>query len=297
MLFSDVMRSGAFDGQTDDRLKDEDNVAWVMGLPDRARDDWLITLEWGRVADRLVEGVVLDDASEIALADFSGAWATLRRGSVPERSQFVDLFVRLDERWRREGLGEPELRRWDRHLEALWHYRRPDDVIATIDDLRRALHELSGTFFQACPFQPPGLAEAVSALGALDQFFNNLRDLHEDTVRGIIYLPPDVLDRFEIAPAELPALVGSVDRRLEHLFAYLLSTLVAELRRQAAPLFAAPDLHESWHAMLHSVATRHSRIEYAARKCRFDAAAFTAVYWPMAEADPAVGGPSPRPGG
>jgi phytoene synthase len=287
---SDLMRSGAFDGQTDDRLKDEDNVAWVMGLPDRVRDDWLSTLEWGRVADRLVESAVLGPAGQRetgleAFSAFSAAWARLRRGTVPMTSQFGDLFVRLEERWRREGLAEPGLLQWDRHLDALWHYRRPDEVILTMADYARSLHDLSGTFFQACPYQPAGLAEAVSALGALDQFFNNLRDLHEDTARGITYLPPDLLDRFGIGVTELPTLVERVDHRLERLFGYLLSTIVAELRLQAAPLFSASGLHESWHAMLHSVTTRHSRIEYAARQCRFDAVAFTTRYWPLAAAD------------
>jgi len=287
---SDLMRSDAYARQSDDRLKDEDNAAWVMKLPGQIRDDWLTTLEWGRVADRLIENAVFGDddartAGALALADFSTAWKALRAGEAPATSQFGDLMQRLEERWSREGLTEAALHRWDMHLDALWRYRHPDGVILCADDLPLALQEMSGTFFQACPYQPDGLGDAVGALGALDQFFNNLRDLREDTLGGICYLPPDLLALFGIDRSELGAVMERADPRMEKLFGHLLSTVVPELRLQAAPLFSASGLHESWVEMLHSVSVRHSRIEYTARLCRFNAAAFSETYWLLVAQD------------
>ena len=291
MKVYDVMQSGEFDGETDDRLKDEDNVTFVMRMPDAVRDDWLTTLQFGRVPDRLIENTIFGDESQREsgareLAEFRAGWAALRSGTpIEPESPFADLFTRLAERWQREQLTEGALRRWDRHLEALWYYRRPADVIRTVDDYRDALYELSGTFFQTCPYQPVGLADAVGALGALDQFFNNLRDLREDIARGITYLPPDLLHAFGIASDELPSLVDRYDSRFERLHAHLLATLVADFRRQAAPLFSATGLHESWVDMLHHVSVRHSRIEYMARTCRFNTAPFAIRYWALVVAD------------
>lgn len=284
---SELIHSSEHDDGSDDALKDEDNVGWVMSEPAHIRREWLTTLEWIRVADRLVEADVFGERGDpsCSFSTFMGDWRQLRSGRVPERSAFRSLFERLQQRWREEPVPEEALRVWDLYLESLWRYRDPGAVIKTLDDYTDALYRLSGTFFQTFPFQPPGLASAVSALGALDQFYNNLRDLHEDTSRGLCYLPAELLAEFSIEPIELVDLLDREDHRLVRLHEHLLATLVPELRRQAAPLFSGAALHPSWLRALPSFLTRHSRIEYVARLCGYNATAFRARYWALTQAD------------
>jgi phytoene synthase len=259
-----------------------------MGQPAEIRDEWLTALEWIRLADRLVEAEVFGDCTDTGGRPFTGFladWRELRSGRLPERSAFRPLFERLRRRWIEEPVTDLQLQVWDLYLASLWKYRDPGAVIKTLDDYSDALHSLSGTFFQTFPFQPTGLESAVSALGALDQFYNNMRDLHEDTLRGLCYLPAELLVEFSIDPSELAAMVDREDRRLVRLHEHLLATLVPDLRRQAAPLLSAPDLHPSWVRMLANFLTRHSRIEYVARLCDYNATAFRARYWTLTQDD------------
>ncbi len=285
---SSLIHSADYTTQTDDRLKDEDNVAWVMKLSGAARTDWLTTLQWVRAPDRLLESQLFGhgesrEAGAAGFETFMLDWQALRAGGVPGSTRFRALFLRLAERWRREGITEQMLDPWDGYLEALWRYRLPQ--LETADEYVAALYGLSGTFFQALPYQPPGLSSEVAALGALDQFFNNLRDLHEDTVRGICYYPADLLARFGLCREEMPDLLHRVDARLVGINEHLLATVVPRLRQDCARLLTTDGLHDSWREMLRSVRLRHSRVEYVAQLCRFNPADFGATYWQLVRDD------------
>ncbi len=70
---SGLIHSADFSKLTDDRLKDEDNVAWVMGLPDTVRNEWLTTLQWVRAPDRLLESQLFDAGGSGEARD-TGTW-------------------------------------------------------------------------------------------------------------------------------------------------------------------------------------------------------------------------------
>lgn len=285
-----LIYSSEFSVRTDDKLKDEDNAGWLLTLPAPERADWLAVLQWIRLPDRLLERETLDgvDATTPAAygyADFMQDWRSLRAGRLPLCSPFVELFASLSDRWRRENLAEDELRAWDSYLEALWRYRYPDAVIHTDADYEAALCRMSGPCFQALPGKPRGLHDAAGALGAIDQFFNNLRDFEEDTRRGICYFSSAQLQRFGLRRNELAGLVGSSDARLVALYECLLSKLVPTLQKRASKLLEAPGLSAAWRELRHQVGLRHSRIEYVARRCRFNALAFQQEYWPLVAQD------------
>jgi phytoene synthase len=281
-----LIQSCSFGTCTTDALKDDDNAGWLLRLAEPERSEWLTVLEWMRSVDRLVEHETFDGTPlPYAYDDYMRDWRSLRAGALPLQSPFRDLFERLAKRWSRDAASELDVASWDLYLDSLWRYRRPEQVIRTMNDFRVALHDLSAGIFRALPFKPRGLDGPIGMLGAVDQFFNNLRDLLEDTDRGICYLPDEVLARFEINRAEMPRLVRTSDARFVALYEHLLGNLVPELLREAAPVFAVADLHPTWRQMLHHVRMRHARIEYVARRCRFDASAFETEYWPLARRD------------
>ena len=281
--------SGSFHVHTNDHLKDVDNIGWVRRLDAGVRDDWLVTLEWIRTADRVVEATVspdrlVRDQAVLAHRAFMAGWEAVRRGDEPPDGSFAPLMSKLAARWRRDGLAEDMLRHWDVYLDALWQDRSPAYVAETEDDYRAELLAL-GSLFQTLPHQPSGLEAAVGALGMLDQFFNNLRDLREDAGLGMCRFPLDVLARFGIQSDQFPKLIVSADARFASMVEHLLSTLVPELRLQADPLFRAAALHPSWVEMIRQVLARHGRVEAMARLCGFDAAAFEVAYWNLVRRD------------
>jgi hypothetical protein len=283
LAFSSLHSSGSFHDRTNDHLKDIDNVGWVGWLDGGVQDDWLVTLEWIRTADRVVEATVspdpvVRDQAVLTHRAFMAGWEAVRRGEEPPDGTFAPLLSKVAARWRRDGLTEDLLRPWDVYLDALWQYRSPTHVTESEGEYRAELLAL-GSLFQALPQQPSGLAGAVGALGMLDQFFNNLRDLAEDAAMGMCRFPLDLLARFGMRSEEFPQLIVPVDARFVAMVEHLLATLVPEVRLEADPLFRAPGLHPSWVEMIRQVLARHGRVEAMARLCGFDAAAFEVAYW------------------
>src|SRR3989344_7720219 len=205
-IISDEILSTKFYDRTDDSLKDEDNVAWVMKLKEEEIKEWVTVLKWVRVADRLLERDMLqkqNNENTYTFQNFLSDWRMLRTSQVVDKnSNFASLFLELKKRWERERLSEEELKVWDLYLDSIVKYVKPNTVIPDMKEYENALYGLSGTFFRAFPFAPTGYNREIGILGTLDQFYNNLRDLYEDTVRGICYLPESLLERFGIQRKE-----------------------------------------------------------------------------------------------
>jgi len=152
-------------GLSDDALKDFDNAGWVAGLAGQVRKEWIERIRAIRLADRMVE------------SGLRGLHIVRN-----EAEAFED--------------AAPEVRAaWDRYLTALDAYHG-DLQVRTLADHREMMDRLSGSLLQLVPFLQPHHFEPVRAFGVLDQFFNNLRDLAEDTAAGVCYFPDDVLARF-----------------------------------------------------------------------------------------------------
>jgi phytoene/squalene synthetase len=265
----------------DDSLKDEDNAGWLMSLSLVVRREWLAVLAWMRTADRLCEA-----SDPRGFEQFMRDWRLLRQGVMPLQSPYRAVLEPIAMRIRRDGCTDEELARWDAYLVALAKYREPQRVIHSMTEYRIALREMSAGIFHALPYQPRGVScEAIAALGALDQFFNNLRDLAEDSRRGLCYLPPDLLSAFDLSRAEVIEGASRTDPRFQSLFEYLLATVVPEQLCIAAPLFSFRPLHPSWAQMLTQLRLRHARIEYVARNCSFNPAAISHEYWQSVRRD------------
>lgn len=283
---SGLIHSGDFYDETDDTEKDEDNGSWIMQLPPGPRDAWVTTLEWIRTPDRFLEHHLFDDgaaAPGYGFSEFVDDWRRLGTGRHPEPSPCRDLFERLREQMAAGVLSEADLGAGDLYLDSLWRYRAPR--LSTIEDYRQALYGLSGSFFMAFPFKPPGLLAEIGVFGTLDQFFNNLRDLSEDLQRGICYYPAELLGMFDIERDEIFTLVERSDVRFVRMNEHLLTTLVPQLQREASSLFSAGGLHHSWTELLRNCLMRHSRIEYVARLARFNPSEFRRLYWPIVRRD------------
>ena len=285
---SDIILSSKFYKKTDDSLKDEDNVGWVMELSVSEIREWATILKWVRVADRLLENDILQKSSKkqiYTFKNFLSEWKILRKGKTPVNSPFSTLFEELKERWDRESLSEKDLKVWDLYLESLEKYAIPETVIRDMKEYKKALYGLSGTFFQAFPFAPKNLQKEIGVLGMLDQFYNNLRDLYEDTVRGVCYFPRALLSRFEISRNNMDLLVSTPDNRFSNMVEFMLSKFAIDLKEEMNPLLSSKDLHHSWKVMLKHVLHRYERIERVFRLCNYNAKQFNFRYWDFVRAD------------
>ncbi len=286
---SDDIYSSEFSSTTDDSLKDEDNVAWVMQLPERVAKKWIAYLQFVRIPDRLLERDTFRKPKNnysYTFSDFAQEWRQIRQnGKVNSKSPFVFLFEQLKKRWAREKLTEEDLKTWDLYLESLARYVKPGVIIHDEQEYEKALYGLSGTFFQGLPYAPSMYRREIGHLGILDQFYNNLRDLYEDTVRGISYYPTTLLGDYGIRRNELESLVSQPDDRFIRLNEYLLADFAARLKSETARLLSANGLHTSWRIGLRNTAIRHTRTEYVFRRVGFNAQRLNEVYWDYVRAD------------
>src|SRR2546425_196760 len=129
---SDHLHSSRYYSMTDDSLKDEDNVAWVMDLQENDRNEWMDLLKWVRIADRLFEKEAFQNSVKkfsYSFNDFLSSWKKLRATGEVNDDQFAALFKKLKTRWEKEKLGENDLKNWDLYLSSLVKYVRPNIVI------------------------------------------------------------------------------------------------------------------------------------------------------------------------
>lgn len=289
---SDNIFSSDFYKQTSDSLKDEDNVSWVMELDEPERKDWIDILQWIRAPDRLLERDRFETHnSNYGFQSFLEDWKKLRTyGTINKDSPFATLFENLKYRWNVEGLTNDDMKSWDQYLESLKTYLHPETKIRSMEDYERALYGLSGTFFQALPHAPKDVKNAVGSLGILDQFYNNLRDLEEDTKRGICYFPVELLEKFGIDRTEISKIIYTGEERFSNMMEYLLSSFVTDIKKKTTPLFSRETDHYSWKLMLDNVLARHSRIEYVSRVSSYNMKIFNQIYWNLVKSDLERGG-------
>jgi 15-cis-phytoene synthase len=245
--------SSTHDGVGDDALKDFDNAGFVAELPGPVRKAWVERIRAIRVADRIAE----DRA---------------RRGGL-HLVQDDGLSQAFD------GAAPEVLEAWDRYLDGLAAYHGREVRVTTLADHGAMLDRLSGSLLQLVPFLRPAHFEAVRAFGVLDQFFNNLRDLAEDTAQGICYFPEDVLARFGLRREDV---LGGAWRFLagwRELMAFWLDQYLPELEREAARFDECNDLHPSVARMRSEFRARYARIASLLRAVDFDFEKFAEEYW------------------
>ncbi|EYF03354.1 squalene/phytoene synthase family protein, partial [Chondromyces apiculatus] len=281
--------SSRFRALADDTLKDEDNAAWVLDLPENARQAWLSRIHWIRLVDRLAENERFEPESR-RFRHFLEAWQRLRQGGAVDPSDpFARELTSLRSAWLTPGSEAPGapashfaprvVAAWDAYLKALEDYHTPEMRLQTLREHDTMLYRLSGRIFQLVPFLTDTHWEAAGEFGRLDQFFNNLRDLQEDAEHGICYLPTDVLRRFGVTHEEVLSGRCASGAPYRALMRYWLNEHLPTLRARALPFLEAEGLDPSLQIMRTWSLRRHARIERVLRAVDLDYRRFPSRYW------------------
>lgn len=289
-----LVGSSLYQDITDDSLKDDDNAAWVMGLTPYVRGEWIERIRWIRSIDRLAEdclfyGHEVDENSSVAFSRFCHAWrGLLTTGMVGELEAGRDVLGAIARRWfGADGsiIEHASIDAWDRYLGAIQEYHRANLVLETLEDHRRMLDRLAGSFFQVLPFLSEAQRPLARALGVLDQFYNNLRDLQEDARQGICYFPAEVLARFGVTRAEILAGTAIANPGYRGLMEFWLGVYLPQLEAAAAPAAAATGWDESWQLLRAWSQWRYRRIRRVLEACDLDYGRFPQVYWAQVQQD------------
>jgi phytoene synthase len=287
-MIADLVGSSNYHAISDDALKDQDNAGWVMGLARPIRTQWIERIRWIRLIDRFAEHELLCEGHP-ALQIFLTGWQHLAlTGEVEPNSAYHELLTAMQLCWfapsQRPSM-QLTLKAWKRYLHAIATYHQNDLVINTMAEYEQMLADLAGSFFQVLPFLAENHHQAVSYFGMLDQFYNHLRDLHEDANQGICNLPSDLLDRFGVSRDEILQQQAMKNPGYHKMMQFWLEDYLPTLHRNASQLLAAEDLHPSWQILSAWSIGRYQRIERIFRECEFDYIRFSQVYWQQIRAD------------
>jgi phytoene synthase len=238
----------------------------VVDLPAPVQRRWVERIRAIRLADRLAEDEELrPESGPSALVSFQIVSANGERAAPAVQAA------------------------WRRYLAALRAYQRRDLRVATLADYLTMLDRLSGSLFQLFPFLLPHQLEAIRGFGALDQFFNNLRDLAEDAAHGICYFPEDALARAGLRREQVTGNRWRTRPGWRKLMRHWLEEILPRLEEGAARFDACDDLHPSLIRMRSECRSRYGRILQLFRAVEFDFQLFAAEYWRAvrAKAEPA----------
>ena len=269
MSYARALRSSDTRALSDDARKDDENAAFIAGLPLSQQAEWLARLRWLRLADRLAENEMLEPSDGRFTAFRRGWKALLEHGDVSDEHAAIWGEMRATW-WAPSGdLREPlAVASFGAYLDALGEYTQPGLVIRTLADHDRMLLRITGSGVCVFPYLRGEDHDAAAGFGMLDQMMNNLRDLAEDASNGLCFLPRDVLARFSV-PVEA-MLDGSAvkSRGYLSLMRFWVDEHLAAVRRCAAPFLSLRDLHPSLQAMRESSVARYARIRARASGVR-----------------------------
>lgn len=291
---AELVGSSRYNAIGDDTLKDEDNAAWVLFLPTEVARDWIEPFSWIRLIDRLAESEWIEGWGS-RFQVFRIGWRTLLlTGYVLPDDYHFDLLSRMHARWfmpqpapgapGRGGallgglapaagsappVGAPAwttLHAWDEYVEATARYTRSDMVFETLEEYETMLQSLGGSLFQIFPYLTEPQRQAVRAFGAVDQFFNHLRDLPEDTAQNLCYFPADVLYRFGVERQEILDGTCFKNRGYVNMMNFFISDFVPYLYSKAADFLSDNAMHYSWRLLKNWFLRRHVRLARAFRQ-------------------------------
>jgi hypothetical protein len=276
-----LIGSSVYRAISNDTAKDEDAAGWVIDLAPADRDRWLRHIKWIRLADRLAENQRIEPHAQRFSAFRSAfeALVTMRvlpAESAPHADVIREIALGLSELG---PMADRHVEAWRAYLDALARYRLTSE---TIDDERAhtdALGRLSGNASRLFPFLTAKHWESIYHLGALDQFFNDLRDLAEDVEQGVACFPRTTLERFSVLPSDLRGSKPSDVPGYRAMMEYWLGDYRETLTARARPFLDAPDLHPTLDVMRTNTLVRYERIERAFRDCDFDFRRFAHEYW------------------
>jgi len=291
--------SSQFAAIADDTLKDQDNAGWVLQLELSEQRAWVERIRWVRLVDRLAETELIDPTSS-QFQSFYREWQTLLLTSEVEAgSAHTPLLAAIREHWWHSD-GRPAqfdvIRAWQQYVSAIRRYHVPNLVIHTCEEYEQMLLDLAGSFFQTLPFLTDDQRSAACQFGVVDQFYNHLRDLQEDAVQGICYLPTELLNRFNVSRTDILHQQAPMQSNYHHMMQFWLNDYLPKLQQRVHSLKSKNDLHPSWRILIDWSIYRYRRIERIFRQCHFNYTQFPAVYWAQVKAElPIMLAETPKP--
>lgn len=236
----------------DDRLKDLDALGFVDAFDPAERRLWIDWARALRLADQIAEAGSGGYGHIAALED-----AVRKLRLVP---------------------GSRRYAAWSGYLDALATYG-VGYVVRTLTEHDEMLLRLSGPLLQLAPHMPEELWEAAAAFGALDQFYNNLRDMQEDAERGLCWIPEDEL--WEHGFTSEDVICGMAPDMLGwwKVMSSWTTHRLWQAAAKASEFTNATELHPSLEAMREWTLIRYQRVMLIFRAVDYDYRRFPARYW------------------
>ncbi|MGK3981356.1 squalene/phytoene synthase family protein [Sorangium sp. So ce118] len=267
--------SSALTTGADDALKDLDNTWFLRGQPEDVRAAWFDRIRILRLVDRLAEAERLDPSCPV-FAEFHNGWREYQiNGFAFGR---VGEVVRL---WMSGHDDEPMRNAiaFDTYLDAVWDCNDGSSAVDNLAEHTALLGGVSGAMFRLLPFLRIEDRGKAHWFGILDGFFNNLRDLAEDSAVGLCYFPADVLERHGLTREDVLTgrCIGTVG--WEAMMRFWLDEYLPTLRERATPFIESQGLHPSLEALRGWCLHRWRRVECVFREVGYDYRAFDVLYW------------------
>ena len=290
MKISKEVASSEYDAIANDALKDEDNGVWLASLPKSIQSVWIERFYWIRWVDRLAEQDQLVQPGGQQFPAFCQAWQRLRQQrqlSPPDRSWVV--LQQIEACWfRGDDYGsfhQMEIEAWDCYMAAILDYHQPTLTLATLEDYEIMLDRLAGACFRLLPFLEDHQRAIVGGFGIIDQFYNNLRDLYEDSRRGICYFPTVLLNRFGVSRQEILDLSCFNNPGYVVLMKYWVDTYLPQLQQRHLARISVKDFHPVWQHLMAWFIYRYRRLERILRACQYNFETFATRYWQVVQQD------------
>ncbi|WP_159460577.1 squalene/phytoene synthase family protein, partial [Calothrix rhizosoleniae] len=256
-----------------DAIKDLDSAGFVLNLESEIRDKWLERVSWLRLVDQLAESEFID-CQGTEYNNFVADWKLLlNEGIIPVDSSFEKMLNQIRNSWFANTdniINSLCIQSFDSHIMANVQYHQPNLEIHTLNNYQIMLENLSGTAFQILPFLTPEHWQLVYYLGTVDQFYNNLRDIHEDAERDICYFPLELLNEFGVTREEICQMEAFRNTGYHRMINFWLDEYLVKIREKLSKFILVNNLHPSWIICRDWCLQRYSRIEQVFRECNFD---------------------------
>ncbi|MEM0980943.1 MAG: squalene/phytoene synthase family protein [Cyanobacteria bacterium P01_H01_bin.58] len=289
MKISKQVASSEHRAIANDALKDEDNGAWLVGLPHDVQSIWLERFYWIRWVDRLAEQDQLVQQGGKRFPAFYQAWQRLQHNrtlSASDRQWHV--LEQIESCWYQSSNDnhyQIEINAWNCYMEAILDYHQPHLCVTTLAEYESMLSRLAGSCFKLLPFLEDHQRAIAGQFGIVDQFYNNLRDLSEDTYQGICYFPSTVLASFDVRREEILDRTCFHNPGYAHLMDFWVTSYLPQLRRRHLGLVSTTDLHPVWQHLTTCLLNRYRRIEKVMQACQYNFVSFADQYWQIVEQD------------
>ncbi|MGF1458011.1 MAG: squalene/phytoene synthase family protein [Leptolyngbyaceae cyanobacterium] len=286
MKIFEAVASSVGNGIADDALKDADNGIWLLSLPLSTQEVWQRRFYCIRWIDRLAEQDLVVQPGGAQFPAFYRAWQTLlRHPSSPaplDRWPVLQVLTADWSQWKTSNAEYvAEVSAWNEYIEAIATYHHADLTINTLQEYEVMLDRLAGSCFQLLPNLDIPQRQLARKLGYIDQFYNNLRDLYEDTSQGLCYFPTEVLNCFGLTRQSIIDCTCLNQPGYQSLMQFWVEDYLAHWRQQTLETIRVDDFQDDWQQLMKWFLHRYRRIEMTLQDCQYDFVAFAQRYWSL----------------